>query len=277
MKSAAAGFLFLALSIAPAFSQSDAPPVSEVHASAKSLGNGRQYVRTLGLRAGRYEIRTATMLDLIRIAYSYDMDKILGGPSWLELDRFDITIQMPQDTAPEAQKTMLQAVLADRFKLSVRKEDKPLPTFALRQGKKPLLKEADGNGAGGCRPQSGPSNPGPGGGPMIMLSGAMVGGSSGSTPVPIRIGADGMLTWECRNISMASFAGNMRNMIGANLGLNPILDETGLEGIWNFDLKYTAFSMANSPTGKLTLQDAVDKELGLKLEPKTVPTPVLVV
>jgi uncharacterized protein (TIGR03435 family) len=42
------------------------------------------------LRGVRYEIRRATMPDLIRTAYSVDDDsKILGGPNWLELDRFD--------------------------------------------------------------------------------------------------------------------------------------------------------------------------------------------
>src|SRR5580693_8402194 len=56
------------------------------------------------LRAGRYEIRRATLLDLIRTAYNIDDDeKIQGGPNWLELDRFDVIAKAPpsatQDTA----------------------------------------------------------------------------------------------------------------------------------------------------------------------------------
>jgi uncharacterized protein (TIGR03435 family) len=41
-------------------------------------------------RDGRYELRGATMVDLIRTAYAVDADKVVGGPHWLELDRFDV-------------------------------------------------------------------------------------------------------------------------------------------------------------------------------------------
>ena len=39
---------------------------------------------------GRYELRYASMLDLIRIAYDLPAESIFGGPSWLEMDRFDV-------------------------------------------------------------------------------------------------------------------------------------------------------------------------------------------
>jgi len=64
-------------------------------------------------------------------------------------------------------------------------------------------------------------------------------------------------------------------MLIANLGVNPILDQTGLSGVWNFDLKY---SLLNTPTSDhLTIFEALDKQLGLKLEEKPIPVPVLVV
>src|SRR5215471_17422404 len=112
-----------------AFGQSagDAPKfeIADVHVSPKAAINA--FVRTGPVRAGRYEIRTATMLDLVRIAYGFEADKILGGPNWLELDRFDVIAKVPANSAPDAQKEMLQPLLADRFKLVVHKETKPLP------------------------------------------------------------------------------------------------------------------------------------------------------
>jgi uncharacterized protein (TIGR03435 family) len=68
-------------------------------------------------------------------------------------------------------------------------------------------------------------------------------------------------------------------MIGANLGPNPIRDETGLKGAFNFDLSYSMqmIGPVAADTGeRISFATALDK-LGLKLEDRQVPTPVLVV
>jgi uncharacterized protein (TIGR03435 family) len=69
-------------------------------------------------------------------------------------------------------------------------------------------------------------------------------------------------------------------MIGANLGTNPVLEDTGLKGAWNFDLRFT-LSLIGLPGSngavRITMFEAVEKQLGLKLEQRQVPTPVLVV
>ena len=104
---------------------------ADVHASAKNPGQFMQYVRVAPVHKGRYEIKTATMVDLIHQAYGIDSDKILGGPNWLEMDRFDVIAKVPEDTTADAQKLMLQSLLADRFKLVLHKDTKPLPAYAL--------------------------------------------------------------------------------------------------------------------------------------------------
>jgi uncharacterized protein (TIGR03435 family) len=48
------------------------------------------------LISGRYEVKRATLLDLIQAAYGFDKDKILGGPTWLEWDHYDLTAKLPQ-------------------------------------------------------------------------------------------------------------------------------------------------------------------------------------
>jgi uncharacterized protein (TIGR03435 family) len=67
----------------------------DVHVSPKSINP-----QTAGgfIRGGRYQFRNATMVDLISSAYSVDGDKVLGGPSWLESDRFDILAKTPAST-----------------------------------------------------------------------------------------------------------------------------------------------------------------------------------
>ena len=54
--------------------------IADVHSSPKIRNAG---LRNTAPRGGRYEIKQATMLDLVRIAYGSTNDKILGGPSWL--------------------------------------------------------------------------------------------------------------------------------------------------------------------------------------------------
>jgi uncharacterized protein (TIGR03435 family) len=84
------------------------------------------------------------MVDFISTAYGIsDTDLIVGGPAWLERDRFDIAAKAPQSASPENVKLMLQNLLADRFKLSIHKDSRPMPGYVLALGKdKHKLKEA---------------------------------------------------------------------------------------------------------------------------------------
>src|SRR4051812_32990371 len=125
-----AATLWSALAAGMAFAQTpDALPkfeAADVHVSPKSQN---QFPRPSPVRAGRYEIKTASVADLIRLAYGFDMDKIVGGPSWLELDRFDVVGKVPADSTPEMHKQMLQSLLTERFKLVTHKDSRPLPTY----------------------------------------------------------------------------------------------------------------------------------------------------
>ena len=83
------------------------------------------------VRSGKYEVRRATLLDLIRTAYNVETEKVLGGPAWLDWDRFDIVARTPPSTSPETIMLMLRTLLTDRFKLAVHKDTKPMPAFVL--------------------------------------------------------------------------------------------------------------------------------------------------
>ncbi len=257
-----------------AFSQSpEATPkfeIADVHVAAKATN---PFVRIPPVRAGRYELKNATMVDLVRIAYSFDADKVLGGPSWLEMDRFDVRAKVPADSTPEMHKQMLQALLEDRFHLVVHKETKPLPGYALTAGKKPQLREAEGTEDAGCRPQAASGAPSEGGMRIMMMS-------ENGAPTTISLGPGMTIHYLCRNMTMAAFAAGLRNMMGASLGVNPVLEETGLKGAWNFDVKWSMrfIGLPGTESGdQVSMFEAVEKQLGLKLEPRQIPTPVIIV
>jgi uncharacterized protein (TIGR03435 family) len=243
----------------PAFEDAD------VHASANG---GNQFARGPFTNGRLYTLRTATMVDLISKAYGVDADKVLGGPNWLEYDRFDVFAKTPPNTSKDAAKLMLQTVLTDRFKLVAHKDTRPMPAYALTVGKgKPKMKEADGSGETGCKfmisaPPRPPAPPAPG------------------APAPAIIIPTINVT--CRNMTMAAFAEQMRTIIGAQefLGTSPVLDKTGLEGAWDFDFKVSLplrGLLVPTAGANISFPDALDKQLGLKLEPEKVPLPVIVV
>ena len=90
--------------------------LADVRPSAPSAITG---MRGGAPRDGRYELRGATMVDLVRTAYAVDADKVVGGPHWLELDRFDVVARVPAGTTRESVRPMLQALLAERFGLAI--------------------------------------------------------------------------------------------------------------------------------------------------------------
>src|SRR5215510_12824635 len=49
-------------------------------------------------RAGRYELRNANMIDLVRTAYGVEPEKVVGGPNWLASDRFDVIAKVSPGT-----------------------------------------------------------------------------------------------------------------------------------------------------------------------------------
>jgi uncharacterized protein (TIGR03435 family) len=202
-------------------------------------------------RAGKYLARNSTMVDLIRAAYRLDADKILGGPPWLESDRFDVQAKTSPSISFETAMLMLRTLLEDRFKLQVHDDTRPLPAYTLRLGKRKLqLKEPDRSAPAGCRPQ--PFKPPPPGGAMPPQ------------------------TVDCHNVTMGSFAEQVRRMANGYLD-KPVVDKTGIEGNWDLTISWTArgqLGLAGSEG--VSVFEALER-IGLKLEPDTLPTPVIVV
>lgn len=205
---------------------------------------------------GRYELHNATAVDLIRTAWGVDANSISGGPVWLDLNRYDVVALAPATATPEMLRTMLQSMLKDSFHLSVRNGNKDDPAYAITVAGKPQLEPSKGTETSGCRFQPYPAVP-------------------RGAPLP-------RMTLECRNVTIPAFAkilSGSQEASGYVFGY-PLLDRTGLAGEWNFSLSWSprrAYVWSPAQGETLTLFEAFEKQLGLKLTLTKVATPVLVV
>jgi uncharacterized protein (TIGR03435 family) len=83
---------------------------------------------------GALTARNAPVSQMIQFAYGVRFDRILGVPSWMADTKYDISAKAPKpDGAYSVEQTqsMLQALLADRFKLKVHREAKQMSIYAL--------------------------------------------------------------------------------------------------------------------------------------------------
>ncbi len=219
---------------------------ADVHPSERAM-NPYTFISGGVLRGTRYDLHKATMLDLIRIAYDVNPEVVVGGPNWLEFDRFDIAAKAPAATSPATLRLMLQSLLAERFGLALHHDTRPMPTYVLEMGKgRPKLTQSDGTENLNCDYQ---------------------------TPAP----GSTFTASSCRRMTMTVFAQQLHLIAGDYLG-EQVVDATGLEGGWDLDLKWNRRSTV-LPGGaeRVTIFEAVEKQLGLTLTLKEAPAPVIVV
>ncbi|HTA42620.1 MAG TPA: TIGR03435 family protein, partial [Bryobacteraceae bacterium] len=152
------GAAFGQAGITPSGTSVPAFEAADVHVSPRARVPS---MSTGGLRGTRYLVRQATMVNLISLAYDVDNDKILGGPNWLDIDRFDVSARALAGSSPEQVRLMLQTLLAQRFSLKLHKDSKELPGFVLSagSGKTKMKPAADSAASPNCQGQR--QNPSP--------------------------------------------------------------------------------------------------------------------
>jgi uncharacterized protein (TIGR03435 family) len=188
---------------------------------------------------------------LIQQAYRVKLFQVVAA-DWMRESRWDILAKLPDGGSKEQIPEMLQALLADRFKLVVHRENRELPVYALVVGKgglkmkasvpEPAAADAPAGGPttiggfGFFPPPGGPppgGGPGPGRGPGDGPGGpGGPGGGSTSFVSPqngtIKISGapqEGRIHLEVSKLSMAAFADLLTGMTD-----RPVLDMTGLTG-----------------------------------------------
>jgi len=234
------------------------------------------------IQNGRVNLLGYTLKNLVKLAWDINNDdKLVGLPKFADTDKYDVIAKVPAGSADafsdmDSIRPLLRALLTERFKIAVHNEDRPVPTFVLSAAK-PKLKAADP--AGRTKFYEGP-------------------GPDSKDPRIANPAVGRLVT--CQNMTMAQFAGLLNNIASGYIQSQPVLNETGLEGAWDFTLSFSgagvvgggrgivtmvrgagdagpAGGTASDPSGGLSLNDALMKQLGLKLETLKRPAPVVVV
>jgi uncharacterized protein (TIGR03435 family) len=175
---------------------------------AEPQADGRMMVR-LGGDPGRVNYTNVSLKDVLQRAYGVKRPQITG-PAWLESDRFNIVAKIPDGVSNDQVPAMLQALLVDRFKLTVRREKKDMPVYALVVGKNGLkLEKAEEDAPGVTAP--GPAE----GGRVVRGPGLMI--------------TNGRM--EAKSVTLGRFSDMLSNMMD-----RPVMDETGIQGTYNFAL-----------------------------------------
>jgi uncharacterized protein (TIGR03435 family) len=215
-------------------------------------------------RGDRFEMRGATLKSLLTVAWHLPEDMIIG-PKWIDTTRFDVLAKAPADVSisgpnvdADSLRAMLKALLVEQFKISFHNEDRPVSVYAVTTSKgEPKSTKADPSVRSGCRR-------------------AVDGG------------------FACQNTSMAQFVERLPVIARDYVSDRPVVDLTGIEGGWDFKLIWSgraAFEAATrsnkgqpgglatapEPDGILSLFEAIEKQLGLRLQEQKHTMPVLVV
>ncbi len=244
--------LYLLTSLA-AFSQTPTVPPSFEAADVKVNNSGETRMAVDFQPGGRLSMRNVTMKVMIVMAYHARPEAVSGGPAWLESDRFDVVAKASQTTTPEVLRSMLQTLLAERFKLTLHTDQKVGPAYALVLGKT---------------------------GPKLQPSEAALLTDQRCSPGQ---GDAGQKHVTCRHITMPMLAATLQEIASKDIDI-PIVDQTGLPGAFDFSLDWTpavrtAAGVAAAPDSSTgpSLFDAVETQLGLRLENKKLPLPVIII
>jgi uncharacterized protein (TIGR03435 family) len=196
---------------------------------------------------------------LISTAYEIPMLQVLGIPKFIEKAIWNIEAK-PEESKyplkaglldPHVGNRMIQSMLEDRFKLKVHRETRILPGYEIviaKGGPKIKLSQEQSKHSGG-----------------IAMPGSLINPSTSLADFA------GVLT-----LQFQIWEGDQKRIL--------VVDKTGLEGLYNIHLRWTpdlskapGFPKEEADQSGITIFDAIQDQLGLKLVPANLPTPVVVV
>jgi uncharacterized protein (TIGR03435 family) len=217
---------------------------------------------------GRFNAKGVSLQDLIVFAYDVQPYQIVGGPAWLDVDRWDVTAA-GAPAARAATLRALQLLLADRFALVARRETREMPVYALMPAR------PDGRlGAALTRSD--------------FDCAAAQAEAARTKVIPAEARTKCFINGSVGNIRMGgSPIGDVIPLLSTRVQ-RTVIDRTGLTGAWNLTLTY-APEPSQIPREGLapglppfdpngpSLFTAVQEQLGLKLESTRAPIDVLVI
>ena len=252
----------------------------------------------MNVDAQRVDIGFFSLRDLIMVAYRMKPYQVVG-PDWMLSQRFDVQAKLPDGGSREQVPEMLQALLADRFKLAVHRDTKEHNVYALVVGKGgPKLKDAAPDAEAAPTPGNAGSDNRSVQVARDAKGGFMVNGRGGA--IKMQMGQGGVMHYEMAKITMKGLADMLTPFLD-----RPVVDMTELKGNYEVALDLSMENMlaaarANGmgvpdrkslagagDAGKMPADAASDPEggtifqsvqrLGLKLEARKEPMETVVV
>jgi uncharacterized protein (TIGR03435 family) len=205
------------------------------------------------VQGSHFSTLNTTLVDLITFAYGVQQKQIINAPEWMDKDKWDLSAQPDVPGAPNDRqvKSMVKKLLADRFELKITDDRKEMPAYVLTVSKSG--NKMTKNDSGGALP-----------------------GLFFTSISPVRL--------TVQNATMTDFTGLLQSAVLDR----PVVDQTSLDGKWNFLLKWTAddsqfTGMGIKPPAAADaaadapppLYTAIEEQLGLKLEAGKANVPVL--
>jgi uncharacterized protein (TIGR03435 family) len=214
--------------------------------------------------SGRFEWQNLALEALISVAhqtFAFDEVEIVGLPAWARTARFDIVAQTGTGTPPIDANgfpadlaAMIRSMLAERFHLAAHREKQGRAAYLLqtvRPGRLgPQLKQVDGD----C------------GAALASLTGGRL-----TTPRPAR-GPDCSFGGGPGRMQGNAISLEMFSRVLGRLLSRPVIDQTGLTGSFDLDLRYRPDSVRQTAASDPPLDPelpsiftAIQEQLGLRL------------
>jgi uncharacterized protein (TIGR03435 family) len=206
----------------------------------------------------RFDMRDASILEMISLAYDREKSAVLGGPTWIDFNRFDVIAKIsslkaqPPNANPAAPQNadnpydkirpVLKQVLTERFHLTFHTEDRPLPGYIVTVAKEgPKLADAkDPTAPADC-------------------------------PVAEDKATPGVYVITCTSQTMEQFL----KLFG--IFPHPAIDRTGLKKPYDFTMKLAFGGLKTDDDYIRVYTEALKQQLGLVAVPGNVPQPAIFV
>ena len=201
----------------------------------------------------RYRGTNLPLKVYIAACYRLRNDQVAGAPGWADTQSFDIVANAPQPASVEQMYLMMRNLLKERCHLQFHLENREMPVYVL------------GVDAGGAKMTR--HDAASGGDPWIE--------QASEAPFHAK--------WTATSASMDIFAGRLARVLD-----RPVLNETGLQGDFDFTLRYTVELPPNISPNALVNGEPIDtsgpnvfqavrQQLGLRLDARKGPAPILVI
>jgi uncharacterized protein (TIGR03435 family) len=212
----------------------------KMNATGSGAGRGREIITP---SPAGVTMKNVHLKSVVQWAYHLQAIQI-SGPSWFDDNRYDIVAKAAGETPVERQRVMMQTLLAERFKLAFHRETKEMPAYVF----------------------------------TVAKGGHKLKPSQSEGEMEVKPSSTSKMAAAFSRVTLAQLSEMAQSPLQG-----VVVDQTGLKGSYDFTLDMSPFMGGGDfrPTGiediiTMIIQ-AVNEQLGIKIEQKKVPAELLIV